>query len=273
MLMSKREWVNRLTLFLGYFPAGPSLCWYYRHVISHHPHTNTHDDVDVRYIHLIDKLPECLSYLKIVSLPGIFIGAVAELSVVQSLEMIVMRCVESNPVYLWTSLGGWSGVGSIIPEAIIWAAFHGWFGPSLWCYMCMWLTAGAVFVPMSQLAHVIIYPDPNLGSNSWAADQIIACVNFAPRSSYAPFSGMNKLRHSLWYHMAFGLTTQIDHHLFPSIAARCYDDIHEQVIRPVCAKYNVPLYEVSGMTALGALWQRLLTGQASTALLDDKKSD
>lgn len=27
------------------------------------------------------------------------------------------------------------------------------------CYVCMWLTGGAIFVPMSQVAHVILYPD------------------------------------------------------------------------------------------------------------------
>ena len=29
----------------------------------------------------------------------------------------------------------------------------------LWQFRCMWLTAGAIFVPCSQVAHVILYPD------------------------------------------------------------------------------------------------------------------
>lgn len=227
-------------LFVAYLPVGHSLCWYYRHVISHHPFTNTESDVDVRYIAMVDMLPSWLNWAKVLSIPGIFTGAVAELSVIQSLEMFIKKSVEGNPVYY--------SVGALVPEAICWLALHYMFGPSLLGYACMYMMAGAVFVPCSQVSHAILYPEPNLDA-SWARGQIMTAVNFAPRSS-------------LWYHLAFGLTTQIDHHLFPSIAAHCYDDIHEQVVKPICAKHQVPCYELSAKEAFSALWQRLLTGKA-----------
>lgn len=245
-LASSRPWVNRLTLFLGYFPVGPSLCWYYRHVISHHAHTNTESDVDVRHIVILDRLPKWMKWLKVISIPGIFVGAVAEMSVIQLLEFLVLRSVEGDPVCL--------SVGGLVPEAIVWVAVHSMFGPSLWGYACMWLTAGAVFVPMSQVAHAMIYPEPNLGTKSWATDQICSSVNFAPKSSF-------------WYHCAFGLTTQTDHHLFPGIHACYYDEMHDKVIKPVCAKYNVPVYDVSAKTAFEALWGRLLHGHSMKAKL------
>jgi fatty acid desaturase len=240
MQASTKPWLNRLMLWVAYVPVGPSLSWYYRHVISHHAHTNEDSDVDVRYIWMLDQVPQCLNWTKILGLPGLFIGACLELGVVQMLEFFVMRSVEGNPVYL--SLGG------LIPETIFFLAFHYMFGLPWYGYACVFLTAGGIFVPMSQIAHAIIYPDPAM-HGSWAAKQMMACTNFAPRSS-------------LWYHIAFGLTTQIDHHLFPSIGAHCYDDVHEKVVKPVAAKYNVPCYEISAQKGLSALWQRLLSGKA-----------
>ncbi|CAE7467508.1 DES [Symbiodinium microadriaticum] len=80
--VSKNEWVNRLCLFAGFFLVGPSMCWYYQHVVSHHVSTNqdgdAEKDVDVEYIWIADKLP---GWMKALSLPGIFIGTVIELGV------------------------------------------------------------------------------------------------------------------------------------------------------------------------------------------------
>jgi len=244
MQASTKPWVNRLMLFIGYLPVGPSLCWYYRHVISHHVETNGEHDVDVKFIPLLDMLPKCLRYSKVLALPGIFMGAVAEIGLKEIIEMLITKSVAGCPVYY--------SVGGLIPEAIFWFLLHGFFGPSLLCYACMWLTAGAIFVPMSQLAHAIIFPE-NFQDESWARNQMKTSVNFAARSSF-------------WYHMAFGLTTQIDHHLFPGIGPQYLDDIHDYVVKPVCAKHNIPVYDLPAKKALYALWQRLLTGEAQKIL-------
>ncbi|CAK9055521.1 Acyl-lipid omega-13 desaturase (CrDES) (Omega13 fatty acid desaturase) [Durusdinium trenchii] len=191
--ISRKEWVNRLALFLGFFIVGPSMCWYYQHVVSHHVSTNqdkdAEKDVDVEYIWIADKFP---GWLKVLSLPGIFIGTVIEIGVKR-----------------WWAQGG-------LP--------------------CMWLTAGAIFVPCSQVAHVILYPDSG-EHESWAKMQIAESVDFASESDF-------------WFHTAFGLTTQIEHHLFPGIGHHCYDTCRK-ITRKVCEKHGVHHSDVSASTAFG----------------------
>lgn len=76
--VSKVEWVNRLSQFLGYFLTGPSMAWMYRHTISHHAHTNQEHDVDVEYLWILDLLPKPL---KVLMLPVLPIGAMVEIGV------------------------------------------------------------------------------------------------------------------------------------------------------------------------------------------------
>ncbi|CAJ1392200.1 unnamed protein product [Effrenium voratum] len=86
------EWVNRACLFCGFFIVGPSLCWYYQHVVSHHVSTNQDGDkerdVDVEYIWLADLFP---GWLKVLSLPGIFIGAVVEIGIKRMIVDLLIR--------------------------------------------------------------------------------------------------------------------------------------------------------------------------------------
>eukprot|EP00931_Biecheleriopsis_adriatica_P025735 TRINITY_DN1572_c0_g1_i5.p1 TRINITY_DN1572_c0_g1~~TRINITY_DN1572_c0_g1_i5.p1 ORF type:complete len:439 (+),score=57.32 TRINITY_DN1572_c0_g1_i5:64-1380(+) len=237
--MSRREWVNRLACFLGFFCVGPSMCWYYQHVISHHVDTNqdgdAEHDVDIEYIWLADKLP---GWMKVLSLPGIFVGSVVEIGIKRLIVDIMIR----------GHVGGHKvdyRLGGLLLEVPTWLFVHYLLGPSLLCYLCMYFTAGAIFVPCSQVAHVILYPDSGK-HESWARMQIAESVDFASESDF-------------WYHMAFGLTTQVEHHLFPGIGHHCYDKIR-RITRGVCQKHGVHHADVSASKAFGALWTRLVAG-------------
>jgi len=232
--LSSNEWANRLALFLGYFVTGPSMGWHYRHVISHHAHTNQEEDVDVAYIWIADLLP---GWLKVLTLPGVAVGAPIELGPKSLIELLVLRSVHGHRV-------DWR-VGQVLPEAVVWLLVHFWAGPSLLCYVCMWLTCGAIFVPCSQVAHAILYPDPQQ-HQSWAKMQIAESCDFATDSEF-------------WFHAAFGLTTQIEHHLFPGIGHHCYDRIR-LITRAVCEKHGVTHHDLPARKAFRALWLRWVTG-------------
>lgn len=244
--VSRKEWVNRLSLFLGFFIVGPSMCWYYQHVVSHHVSTNqdkdAEKDVDVEYIWIADKLP---GWMKVLSLPGIFIGTVVEIGVKRMIVDLLIR----------GHVGGHKvdyRLGGILIEIPLWCFLHYMFGPSMLCYVCMWLTAGAIFVPCSQVAHVILYPDSDK-HESWAKMQIAESVDFASESDF-------------WFHVAFGLTTQIEHHLFPGIGHHCYDTCRK-ITRKVCAKHGVHHLDVSASAAFGALWTRLVAATPAALLM------
>jgi len=232
--ISRREWVNRLALFLGYFLTGPSMAWYYRHVISHHAHTNQDGDVDVEYLWIADLMPR---WLKVLSTPFVPVGSVFELGIKQLFDLLVMRSVGGHHVDLF--------LGTLLLEIPVWLSVHYYFGPSLLCYLCMYITCGWVFLPCSQVAHAILYPDSRI-HDSWAKMQIAESCDFATDSDF-------------WYHLAFGLTTQVEHHLFPGIGHHCYDQIR-LITRDVCKKHGVTHMDVSARKAFGALWTRWTTG-------------
>eukprot|EP00406_Dinophysis_acuminata_P018808 CAMPEP_0179340848 /NCGR_PEP_ID=MMETSP0797-20121207/69504_1 /TAXON_ID=47934 /ORGANISM="Dinophysis acuminata, Strain DAEP01" /LENGTH=296 /DNA_ID=CAMNT_0021054847 /DNA_START=12 /DNA_END=903 /DNA_ORIENTATION=- len=238
--ISDKEWVNRLSSFLGFFLVGPSMYVLdYQHVISHHADTNqdgdAEHDVDVDYIWLLDKLPK---WLKPLIIPGVFVLVVLEIGIKRLVVDIIIR----------GHVGGHKvdhRLGGLWIEVPIWCAVHYLFGPSLLCYVCMWFTAGAIFGPCSQVAHLIIYPDSRKHA-SWARMQIAESADFASESDF-------------WYHVAFGLTTQVEHHLFPGIGHHCYDTIR-RLNRTICKKHNVHHNDVSAATAFGALWTRFVSG-------------
>mmetsp|Transcript_43187 Transcript_43187/g.123081 ORF Transcript_43187/g.123081 Transcript_43187/m.123081 type:complete len:442 (+) Transcript_43187:98-1423(+) len=233
--VSHKEWVNRLYLFLGYFLAGPSMGWHYRHVISHHAHTNQELDVDVLYIWIADVLP---TWVKMLILPVLPIGSVFEVGPKSAVDLVLLRSIGGNPVDV--------RIGGLLPEVLLWAVFHWTIGPSWLCYLCMWWTAGAVFLPCSQVAHAILFPKAK-DTSSWAQMQIAESCDFAADSDF-------------WFHVAFGLTTQVEHHLFPGIAHRCYGKVR-QIVRKVCKDHGVHHNDVTAGQAFGALWRRWAWGE------------
>lgn len=234
--VSTNEHVNRISQFLGYFLTGPSMAWLYRHTISHHAHTNQEHDVDVEYVWIMDKFP---GWMKILGLPMVPVAAMFEIGAkFLFVDLLVTKSVGGNLIVDRT-------LGFTIPEVIVWLSVHWFFGPSWWCYLTMAWVAGAIFVPMSQIAHLIVFPD-HVEYDSWAKMQIAESVDFAADSDF-------------WFHMAFGLTTQVEHHLFPGIGHHCYRECRE-VVREVCKKNNVTYYDVTAKKALGALWHRIIDG-------------
>jgi len=228
--ISGKEWVNRLCLFLGYFCTGPSMAWHYRHVMSHHTYTNQEEDVDVMYIWMADMLP---SWVKALVLPGLPVGAVIEIGPKAIVDMLLLRKVGGCRVDV--------RIGGLVLECLVWVLVHWNFGPSWLGYLCFWWMAGAIFVPCSQVAHAILFPKPQEYA-SWAQMQIIESCDFAVDSDF-------------WYHLAFGLTTQVEHHLFPGIGHHCYDTIR-LIVEEVCRKHGVPYRSVSAREAFKALWRR-----------------
>lgn len=232
--ITRSELVNRVALFLGYFLVGPSMIWYYRHVISHHAHTNQDEDVDVEYVWFVDMLPRWVKFLMLPFLAPISL-------------------IETGPkgfydVFVAGSLCGHTvdvHLGGLLIETPIWLLVHGLFGPSLHGYLIFYTVSGAIFLPCSQVAHAILFPDPR-DHLSWARLQVAESADFATDSKF-------------WYHVAFGLTTQVEHHLFPGITNHCYDEIRH-VVRRVCQRHGVQYIDISARKAFGALWHRYMLG-------------
>jgi fatty acid desaturase/cytochrome b involved in lipid metabolism len=237
MQVSRKEWVNRLSQFLGYFLTGPSMAWMYRHTISHHAHTNQDHDIDVEYIWIMDLFPKWFKVIFV--FPSIPIGVMIELGLkFLFIDWLGLSSVGKNPIVS-------RSLGYAIPEIVIWCYVHWFYGPSLIHYAIMYWFAGAIFLPMSQIAHLIVFPD-HKRYDSWAKMQIAESVDFAADSEF-------------WYHLAFGLTTQIEHHLFPSVGEHLLGEIRPMV-KEVCRKHGVTYMDVTAKQALYALYYRMANG-------------
>jgi len=235
--VSKSEKVNRVAQFLGYFLTGPSMAWMYRHTISHHAHTNQDHDIDVEYIWVMDLFPKWIKVIFV--FPSIPIGVMIELGLkFIFVDFLGLKSVGKNPV-----VDRW--LGYALPEILVWGYVHWFYGPSLIRYAIMYWVAGAIFVPMSQIAHLIVFPD-HKNYDSWAKMQIAESVDFAADSEF-------------WFHLAFGLTTQIEHHLFPSVGEHLLGECRP-IVRDVCKKHGVTYMDVTAKQALYALWYRMANG-------------
>ena len=148
--LTRRPWLNRLANVLGRFPIGPGVCWYRRHVVSHHAHTNDpHNDVDVELLPLADRLPR---WLKLLLLPFLGVGACVEVGVGTAAKIIIA------PGRLDERAGP---VGAAFwVEVSVWAVAHWYFGPSWCCYLVLATVSGSLFVACSQVAHAIVF-DPD----------------------------------------------------------------------------------------------------------------
>jgi fatty acid desaturase len=235
--VSRSEGVNRLAQFFGYFMAGPSMAWMYRHTISHHAHTNQDHDIDVEYIWMMDVFPKWIKVIFV--FPSIPIGVMIELGLkFLFVDWLGLASVGKNPIV-------YRSLGYAIPEIIIWCYVHWFYGPSLIHYAVMYWVAGAIFLPMSQIAHLIVFPD-HKRYDSWAKMQIAESVDFAADSEF-------------WFHLAFGLTTQIEHHLFPSVGEHLLGECRP-IVKEVCRKHGVTYMDVTAKEALYALWYRMANG-------------
>jgi len=235
--VSRSELVNRVAQFFGYFMAGPSMAWMYRHTISHHAHTNQAHDIDVEYIWIMDMFPKWIKVIFV--FPSIPIGVMIELGLKFTfVDWMGLASVGKNPIVH-------RSLGYAIPEIAIWCYVHWFYGPSIIHYAIMYWVAGAIFLPMSQIAHLIVFPD-NKKYDSWAKMQIAESVDFAADSDF-------------WFHLAFGLTTQIEHHLFPSIGEHLLGECRP-IVREVCKKHGVTYMDVTAKEALYALWYRMANG-------------
>merc|ERR1712232_312180 len=197
-------------------------------------HTNLDEDVDVGYVMFVDMLPR---WLKFIMLPCLAPAALLELGLKGLFDVFVMRSVCGHAVDLH--------LGGLLIETPIWFLVHGLFGPPIYGYLCMYAVAGALFLPCSQVAHAILFPDPR-DHPSWAKLQIAESADFATDSNF-------------WYHISCGLTTQIEHHLFPGIGHHCYDEVR-LIVRRVCQRHGVQHIDISASKAFGALWDRYMSG-------------
>ena len=241
---SRSELVNRLALFFGYFLVGPSMAWHYRHVLSHHSCTNEAEaDVDVKFLGALDACPPAL---KLAAAPLVLVAAVLEVGVKTAVDLLLTGAVSPRH----PALDPW--LGCLLPETALWVGLHLLWGPPLVCYGWAYLAAGAIFVPCSQVAHLVLYPsaerlDPKWG---WAQRQVAETCNFAGDSTF-------------WFHLAFGLTLQIEHHLCPNLSGACCRTIRP-LVRSACAARESagPLYrELSAAAALSALGRRVFWGK------------
>ena len=195
------EILGECTAAIVGFPFG---AWVIGHVMSHHQHTNGPLDVDT---HLFRR-PRWL----VAPIP-VFTGA-------------SLNYLASASRSAFVGVGGAYRARAVARSVIATLAFHAAMCGLVDGWMRIWLTGayvgGAWFLFFSQLSHVGSGDAPG---NSWSEAQVNATENYEGDSR-------------VWHFLSFGLTNQIEHHLFPTVS-----DSHTwrigAAVRASCAKRGV----------------------------------
>ena len=246
--MFRNKYVNRLFEFIYHPPLSIPFLWHYQHNVSHHSFTNDSiKDVDTGYIRQFI-LP--LRKYKIVKYIMPFIMIFASISTSFAFSIFVPLVIMTTSSYIFTL-----NVPKICySELVTYILVNGLIihQSSLLAWVLMNISSSIWFVFWSQLSHLHSDNIDNIKSyeladnylDVWAKNQVESSTNYMTNSW-------------LYYYMSFGLTYQIEHHLFPYISQGKYYLITDDIER-VCKAHGVKYTRINNMgTLLYSVWKSL----------------
>jgi linoleoyl-CoA desaturase len=228
------NYINQLVMF----PYFGWIGWHHQHFIGHHQETNNEKDPDVYFInkYKIDKIHPIKR--------SIFFIFLCWLAVFQYITHGVALFIKEKSVgqkYMFNTKI------PLIIEFILCLYLNIYLNWNPLKYFIFLLGSGFEFLPTSQIAHLILYPSNT--SDIWIKQQIKESVNFGINN--------NSLFWRIWF---FGLNTQIEHHIFPSISHECHYSISKDVEK-ICNKHNIPYRSLSIFNGFKALIKRIWYGK------------
>ena len=243
----RNKYMARIFEVISHAPISIPLLWHYQHNVSHHSFTNDYiKDVDTNYIRQV-LLP--LRKYKITKYIMPFIILFAGISTTFFLYVIEPFIVVTTSTYNHTL-----NVPKIYySELFTYVLVNGLIiKSSLLAWVLMNISASVWFLFWSQLSHLHSDNIDNINSyeftdnylDVWAKNQVESSTNYMTNSW-------------LYYYMSFGLTYQIEHHLFPYISQGKYYLITDDIER-VCKAHGVKYTRINNMgTLLYSVWKSL----------------
>ena len=233
------EHVNILIGHVCTFPFMPFEGWFFRHVVSHHLHTNDVDrDNDVSVVsYLIPRVREYYMYILLALVgavwwfpttiipglplsPGIFVILYLALECAHIMTMNKLYTSKDNEVHgarqLW--FFGWAMLHmvcyAVVPQYPMRAAIYGGI-------------VGIAFSFFSALNHLPLLPDGVDPSLDFHEQQVRSSINYGTGSWF-------------WSMVSFGLNQQVEHHVLPGVSHGCFVNI-----RDICTRHSIPYHEVT----------------------------
>lgn len=245
---SSKKWINKVAGLSLNFLGANIFMWNAKHNIIHHTFTNVadvDDDLDARpFLRLCESQKKYkmhnyqhwyfwLAY-SMLYIYWIFVSDYLKYFKGRIGDIPIKKMTVKEHFSFWSFKLLHALVFVVLP--IIFVGFTGWLVGFLIYTMFTGILISIVF----QLAHTVEdtqFPlaekETNHMEDEWAVHQLKTTANFATQ---------NKL--VSW--MLGGLNFQIEHHLFPNISHVHYPKI-SNIIKKVCAEYNIPYIEYPKM--------------------------
>ena len=217
--ISTKPWVNEVMQWPSIILGG-STGWHMQHVIGHHVLTNQTKDPDT---HVVKKIQKQNIIMRIFLY--VFLIPLSVLQIIFHPLFILQRrkTVGINLNHL--------SYRRVIIELGLSIFLHSNLNWTLYKFLSFIFGIGIVFFPISQFAHLTtLYKKPKR-SLSWVENQIFHSLNFETNSRF-------------WNICSFGLTTQIEHHIFPSVSQTKHHLLSNGV-KKICQQNDIPYQSVS----------------------------
>lgn len=230
--VSTKPWVNDLMQWPS-IVLGGSVGWHMQHVIGHHIYTNLQNDPDTFVIKKIQKQSLILRLILYILLIPF---SIIQLYIHPIFILINNKTVGIKFKYL--------NFQTIIIELGLSLFLNINLNWTLSKFLTFIFGIGIIFFPISQFAHfTTIYKKPKRNL-SWVENQIFHSLNFETNSRF-------------WNIFSFGLTTQIEHHIFPSVSQTKHH-LLSKGIKEICQQYDIPYQSVSIKTIVNRLIKHII---------------
>ena len=212
---------------------GGSTGWHMQHVIGHHIQTNQENDPDT---HVVKKIQEKNIIFRI-----ILFALLIPLSVLQIIIHPLFILYKHKTVGVKLNHLSYKRV---FIELVLSIILHSNLNWTLYKFLSFIFGIGIIFFPISQFAHLTtIYKKPRR-TLSWVENQIFHSLNFESNSRF-------------WNIISFGLTTQIEHHVFPSVSQTKHH-LLSNGFKEICHQNDIPYQSVSIKTIVTRMIKHII---------------
>ena len=216
-----RHWMHSWPSFIV---GGPS-AWHVQHVIGHHVHTNSPHDPDLVFLRRLARSSHIARLIMAPVMPFLlfyFFGCTMYVMATASLYGNTShqpRWIHATEMILSTM------ISRVVLQTI----------PN-----CLWFYVGltSCFMFFSQMSHLSDMDDRHTQIGGWAEKQVRNTVNYATDNRAIGF-------------LSFGLTTQIEHHLFPGLPHQAFTPTFRAIVKETCLEHNIPYRDLS-------FWQSIM---------------
>jgi fatty acid desaturase len=242
--VSKYPLINRLVAYTVFPYEYNVLQWYLQHNVSHHPHTNLEDDVDLFHLSPFARLSKYEPYkwwhtIQYWHLINQLLFTTFGLSIFYPIGLIIHYFFPKfdfvyshikNKQYVIKYMLVESFLQVLASCALIVYPFYAFTLYKAICFSIIpWNVASIIFIFYTQIPHLQVEAHQQVDRNNWAINQVLTSTDHSQDYRIVSF-------------LTGGVNMQSLHHLIPGVSSTLYYDLYPKY-RKVCEKHGLKILE------------------------------